>query len=58
MVVPNLKSGEEIALLNQEGSGIAKRIRHQEKAGGSQAIPLEGTLRNHPGAHLLMGDPS
>jgi hypothetical protein len=32
---PNLKSGEKTALLSMEGSGIAKRIRHQEKAGGS-----------------------
>jgi hypothetical protein len=35
------------ALLSQEGSGISKRIRHQEKAGGSKA-PLLHSFASEP----------
>jgi len=37
-----------MALLSEEGSGIANRIRHQEKAGGSEANYLRVRLWKHP----------
>jgi hypothetical protein len=39
--VDELADGRKIALLSQESSGIAKQIRHHEKAGGSKTANLQ-----------------